>query len=110
MPKGVLYVESRPVSPDRTEDFNAWYTGVHLGQVLAVEGIVSARRFGPLGDDGPFVAIYEIEGDDLQAVLARLGEGAVSGAIEMSDVMQMDPPPVVRVLEEIAAVPATGSV
>jgi hypothetical protein len=66
MPKGIMYVESRPVTAERLAEHHAWYNDTHLRQVVGVDGIVSARRFAPVGDDGPFVAIYEIEADDLQ--------------------------------------------
>lgn len=99
MVKGILYVESMPSSPERLDDYHAWYDETHLRQVVGVGGIVSARRFTPVADDGPFVAIYEIEADDLQGVLASLGEATARGDIQMTDAMQLDPPPTVRLLE-----------
>jgi hypothetical protein len=98
MPKGILYVESRPASPDREDEYNDWYTNIHLKDVVALDGIVSARRFAPLDDDGPYVAVYELELDDLSQVMKILGDAATSGRMPVSDAMQMDPPPTVRVL------------
>jgi hypothetical protein len=108
MPKGILYVESRPSSPDRLDEYHAWYTETHLRQVVGLDGFVGARRFAPVADDGPFVAIYEIEADDLQAVFAALADAATSGVVQMSDAMQMDPPPSVRILELVAAYEPDG--
>jgi hypothetical protein len=32
MPKGVMIVQSRPVSADREEEYNAWYSSVHISR------------------------------------------------------------------------------
>lgn len=99
MPKGILYVETRPSSPDRQAEYDKWYDEVHLRDVVGIDGVVSARRFAPVDGEGPFVAIYELDCDDLQSVISELGARAGRGEIQMSDVLQMDPPPTVRVLE-----------
>jgi hypothetical protein len=78
VPKGILYVESHP-DPDQVEAFHRWYNEIHLKEMAAIAGFVSARRFAPLTGAGPFVAIYEIEADDLDAVPARLAEFGKSG-------------------------------
>lgn len=97
MPKGIIHVETRPSSPDRDREYNTWYDEVHLPELLALDGIVSARRCKPVADDGPYIALYEIEGDDLQAILDNMV--ASGGKLHMSDALQMDPPPVFRLLE-----------
>jgi hypothetical protein len=99
MAKGILYVETYPSSPERAEEYHKWYNEVHLPEICSIEGFVSASRYAPVDGEGPFVAIYELEGDDLQAVQARLGEAAGSGKMTMSDVLALDPPPVMRLLE-----------
>jgi hypothetical protein len=103
VPKGMLYVETRPASPEQEAAYHAWYDGTHLQEVVGVEGFVSARRFAPVGDDGPFVAIYEIDADDLEAARSRLTEAIRSGKVNNSPTVQADPPPVVRFFREIAA-------
>ena len=40
------------------------------------------------------LAIYEIEADDVDAVVNEIATRAGDGRIEMSDVIQLDPPPV----------------
>lgn len=102
MARGILYVESQPVSPERTDEYNKWYDEVHLAEIVALDGFVSARRFAPNGD-GPYIAIYEIEADDVSQAMATLAEAAGSGKIQMTDAMRMDPPPVIRVHEQISA-------
>jgi hypothetical protein len=105
MARGILYVETRPVSEDRLDEYNKWYDEVHIPEILALDGFVSARRFAPSGD-GPYVAIYEIDADDVQKALTTLGEAAASGRMQMSDVLQMDPPPSIRVHEQISSKPS----
>ena len=101
MPKGILYVESRPSSPERLADYHRWYDEQHLREVAGLDGFVAARRYTPLdgGADGSFVAIYEIESDDLQATFASLADAATRGDVFMSDAIQMDPPPTFRLME-----------
>ena len=64
---------------------------------MALDGIVSARRLRPVNGDGPYVALYELEGDNLQAILDNMSANA--GQLHMSDALQLDPPPVPRLLE-----------
>ena len=97
MAKGIILVESRPSSPDREQEYNTWYDEVHLGELVALDGFVSARRLRPVDGNGPYVAIYEIEGDDLQAVLDNMIANA--GQLHMSDALQLDPAPIPRLLE-----------
>ncbi len=97
MAKGIILVESQSSSPDREQEYNTWYDEVHLVELMALDGFVSARRFRPVNGQGPYVAVYEIEGDDLQAVLDNMIANA--GQLHMSDALQLNPPPVPRLLE-----------
>ena len=97
MAKGIMYVESWPSSPDREQEYNTWYDEVHIPQLLTIDGIVAARRLRPVDGKGPYVAIYELEADDLQSVLDNMVANA--GQLNMSDALQLDPAPIPRVLE-----------
>ncbi|SON60706.1 hypothetical protein MSIMFI_02207 [Mycobacterium simulans] len=97
MPKGIIHVETRPSSPDRDQEYNTWYDEVHIPELVALDGFVSARRLRPVDDEGPYVALYEIEADDLQSVLQNMLDNARN--LHMSDALQFDPPPVMRLLE-----------
>ena len=97
MAKGIILVESYPSSPEREQEYNTWYDEVHLGELMALDGFVSARRLRPVDGNGPYVAIYEIEGDDLQAILNGMFSNA--GRLHMSDALQLDPKPIPRLLE-----------
>jgi hypothetical protein len=95
--KGIILVESRPSSPDREDEYNTWYDEVHLPELVALDGFVSARRLRPVQPDGPYVAIYEIEGENLQAILNNMIASA--GQLHMSDALLLDPAPIPRLLE-----------
>jgi len=97
MAKGIILVETRPSSPDRDQEYNTWYDEVHIPELVALDGFVSARRLRPVEGDGPYVAIYEVEADNLQAVLDNMIASA--GRLHMSDALQLDPPPIMRLLE-----------
>jgi hypothetical protein len=63
----------------REDEFNEWYGGQHISDILAIDGIESAQRFRLPGEPGPtdpyrYLAIYEIETDDIDAVRARLAD------------------------------------
>ncbi len=70
--------------------FNDWYTNTHIGDILALEGFTAAQRFKlsetQLAEgDLPYryLALYEIETDDLAGARAALLEGAPQ--MEISD-------------------------
>jgi hypothetical protein len=108
MAKGILIVESRPSSPDRADEYNDWYDKVHLPEVVALPGFVSGRRLAPVDGDGPYVALYELDADDLKAAVDGLFKAIGSGAVAMSDTIQMDPPPVMRLLATTTEHPPTS--
>jgi hypothetical protein len=103
MPRGIMYVETMPVSPDREADYHKWYNDTHLAQIVSVEGIVAARRFAPVDGNGPFIAIYELDSDDLAGVEQRLAEFGQSGGLTGMEHLQLDPPPVTRIYREIGS-------
>ena len=109
MPRGIMYVETMPVSPDREADYHKWYNDTHLAEVVSVEGIVSARRFAPVDGNGPFIAIYELDADDLAATLKRLGALGRSGQMSPLEDLQLDPPPVTRIYREIGSYPTESA-
>jgi hypothetical protein len=81
--KGILVVMSDAVE-GTDDEFNRWYDDIHLADVLAVDGFVAARRFEAVPSvhgeiaDRRYLAIYEIEADDLDAVQQALSRAAAS--------------------------------
>ena len=106
MTRATLAVYTNPSDPSRDEEFNSWYNEVHLPDVLAVDGFVAATRYrvanAGIGGDGEpphrYVALYEIESDDPQATLNAL----VAASPTLSDVLQMDPIPVMMLFEQVS--------
>jgi hypothetical protein len=75
MAKYILLAMNGPTTGEGDEEtYNRWYDDVHVPDLLAVSGIISARRFKVLKSSmpWPYVAAYEIETDDLPAVLAEM--------------------------------------
>jgi hypothetical protein len=102
VPRGILIVQSRTDDPAREDEYNDWYSHTHLPQVRAVPGIVAARRFKVYGGADPtYLAIYEIDADDLHAPVAELRARSASGQVPVSDLLQRDPPPAVTLCELI---------
>lgn len=99
MPKGIIYVETMPASQDGEAEYHKWYNETHLAQIVSVEGIVSARRFAPTDGTGPFIAIYELDCDDLDAAVKRMSEVNLTGLENLA----MDPKPIPRVYREIGS-------
>ncbi|SRR5579875_349828 len=100
MPKGIMIVESAPASSDREDDFNKWYDETHLPQILAISGASVGRRFRRIGEGRyPYIAIFEIEADDLEMTLSALGRALQSGELEISPALGLDPAPTVTVYE-----------
>jgi hypothetical protein len=103
MPRGIMYVETMPASADREAEYHKWYNETHLEQILSVEGIVSARRFAPTDGNGPFVAIYELDCDDLDAAVTRLNDFAATGKMTGMENLAMNPKPIPKVYREIGS-------
>jgi hypothetical protein len=94
MPSALMVVGSNPVAPEREDEYNRWYVDEHLADVLAVAGFTAARRYAqspvrPMADTEPspycYLAIYEVEADDLGQAGRDLQAALDSGAIPMSE-------------------------
>jgi len=86
-----MVVMSNPAE-GREAEYNEWYQDIHLAEVVALPGVRSARRFRlarNLGDRtaAPYLAIYEIETDDIDAVLRELERRALGREMNMSPAM-----------------------
>ena len=84
--RAVLIVMS-DAAEGRDDEYNDWYDRVHLADVLAVPGFVAARRYvaepsvhGELPAQR-YLAVYEMEGDDLDAL-----HGALSSAAQKMEI------------------------
>jgi hypothetical protein len=107
MPKAILFVQTQAV-PGREDEYHKWYDDTHIPQLCEIPGINSARRFDLVGTGrGPadpsipkHAAVYEIEADDVDAVMAEMGQRAADGRTDRSDALQLDPAPVLLLYVE----------
>jgi hypothetical protein len=67
-------VEGYDFAPD--DKFNDWYDNVHVPDVLKIPGFISGRRFISPDistlDSGRYLALYEIETDDIRTTMKAL--------------------------------------
>jgi hypothetical protein len=95
MPKYKLVVFTTPV-PGRDQDYNDWYQNIHLRDLLAIDGFKSAQRFRlkqavvPEPPPLPYLAIYEIETNDIDGAIKELIARAESGRIVVSDALSSE--------------------
>jgi hypothetical protein len=95
MSKSLLFVETKPASADVVEDYHRWHDEVHLPEMLAVEGFVSARRWQTDGDS--FVTLYEID-TDIETARANLRAAVDKARMSKPVAVETNPPPVMRYL------------
>jgi hypothetical protein len=87
----VCLVLTNPVE-GRDDEFNEWYEQQHLDDVLRVPGFVAAQRFRLSGGQSGthrYLAIYEIETDDIDATNAGLIGAAGTPAMMLSEAMDL---------------------
>ena len=99
MPHAVIVVHTEPAGADQVEEFNRWYDHVHVPEILEqVPGIVGARRYlaspsGPYAPAQPYLAIYEIDAEDHEAVLAELQRAVAAGELSSTSSLSRSPQP-----------------
>ena len=90
MGRWLLTVESNCIEPAREKELNDWYDNIHLPDILETPGFISASRYentNPTEGQGKFIAMYEIETDDLEKTMALFSENVNSKGAQgrMSD-------------------------
>ncbi|MFC2012388.1 hypothetical protein ACFLVU_04595 [Chloroflexota bacterium] len=77
MEKHILVVALNCSDPAKEGEFNEWYNTIHLPDVLETPGFVRATRWqhtDPKEGDAKFLALYDIETEDIQATMKAMGE------------------------------------
>lgn len=90
-----MMVFTDPV-PGREAEYDEWYDGTHLPELLALPGFVAAHRWrrsdsgfpGFAGCPQRNLAIYELDGDGEKGFAAMM-EASASGALHMSDALDI---------------------
>ena len=93
MTKCNFVILSNPVA-GREDEFNEWYTKQHLDDVLKVPGFVAAQRFKAQDPENKlphkYMAIYEMDTDDVQKALDELTSRAGTPDMFMSPSLDLD--------------------
>jgi hypothetical protein len=94
--KYTFVVLSNPTTPGQEAEYNEWYNKVHIADVLNVPGFVAAQRFkvaeAQFADGAPshrYLALYEIETDDIKGSLKELQKRIGTADMIMSDGIDM---------------------
>jgi len=92
MPRYAFTVFSKPVA-GQEQEYNRWYGEQHLGDVLKVPGFVAAQRFKLAQPDpvapAQYLAIYQIESDNLQQTMTALQERAGTKDMPLSPALDV---------------------
>lgn len=70
--KWVNLVETNCVDPSREQEFNDWYTNIHLPDVLETPGFMAATRYEMKefrDGRGKYLTVYEIETGDIDKTM-----------------------------------------
>ena len=87
-----LLAFTNPVA-GREDEFNRWYDEQHVPDLLAVPGIVSAQRFALSDATGEgqsqwsYLALYELETDDPDALMKEVRSRLGTEAMPVSDAL-----------------------
>ncbi|AIT79819.1 hypothetical protein JI59_08545 [Novosphingobium pentaromativorans US6-1] len=81
--------------PGCEDEYNQWYNDEHIGDVLNAPGFVAARRFRIAADPNAalphrYVAIYEMETDDPDKVMAELTRRSDQGVFQISSALDLN--------------------
>lgn len=90
MTSHTFVVYTKPIAGEE-DAFNRWYDTQHIPDVVAVPGVRGARRFVAEVDGvQQFLALYDIETDDPDAVLAEIQARAGTERMPMSPALDSD--------------------
>ena len=105
MAKSMFMAWANPVDDASDAEFNAWYDGTHVPQVrAAIPAITAVHRYRVADVPGVgaaathrYVAVYEMDTDDVAGAMAALGAASTDGRIEMTATMDLaGNPPVLQ--------------
>jgi hypothetical protein len=102
MAKALFLAWSSPVDEASEAEFGSWYEGTHIPQVrAAIPAISAVHRYraaeAPASPAAPahrYLAVYELDTDDVAGAMAALGAAAEGGRLEPTQTMDttVDPP------------------
>ena len=92
-----MIVLSNPTE-GREKEYNDWYSGTHVPDMLSVPGVTSAKRFklsehqNPLRGEAKYkyLAIYQVDAEDVDEVIEEIASRVNTPKMEMSDALDKD--------------------
>jgi hypothetical protein len=91
MARALLLAWASPVDKESESEFNAWYEGTHIPEVrAAIPSISAVHRYRtadlpiPGQPEHGYLAVYEMDSEDVAAAAAALGAAAADGRLHMS--------------------------
>lgn len=98
--RALMLAWSSPASPDQAGEFEDWYENTHIPQIrAAVPSITAVSRYQLADPESPgrsdrYLAVYELDTDDIPAAAAALADSAAGGRMDMTTAMNVtDNPP-----------------
>ena len=107
MPKYLFFAFSDCKDPAREEEYNEWYNTKHVPDMLEIPGMIKASRWASATDKPnqrrKFLAMYELETDDIEQFDAKVREATMSTIKRgrFSDLPVFDPPEIPRFYRQI---------
>jgi hypothetical protein len=85
------YVVMTSPVPGQEDAYNEWYTNTHLKEVLEIPGFKTGRRYrlhqsakAPVTSEPRYMAVYEIESDDIKATLGEMRRRGTAGELSVN--------------------------
>jgi hypothetical protein len=71
MNKYTMYFFTRCTDPEREEEYNSWYSHVHVPELQKARGLTSAKRYASTDPNcrAKYLAVYEFETRDIHDAL-----------------------------------------
>ena len=103
MAKAMFLAWASPVDEASEAEFNEWYEGTHIPQVRsAIPAITAVHRYrladltaepGGAPPARRYLAVYELDTDDVASAAAALGAAATEGRMDMTPAMDLQASP-----------------
>jgi len=90
---GAIFIALTNSTEGRDEEYNEWYSGPHIEDILAIDGIASVQRYviadtpHAVGAPYRYLAVYEVEEGRTAEALAAFAQAGRDGKIPLSGSM-----------------------
>ena len=110
MTRYLFFAFSDCKDPAREDEYNEWYSNMHVPDILEIPGVVKATRWASATDKPnqtrKYLALYELETDDIEKFDAQVIEKTMETIKKgrFSDLPAFDPPEIPRFYKQIMPV------